>query len=229
VFCSTPSDIVMERASFCITAKSEHIESLTTFVLSMFASERPSKSSFHIYHVMVQVSWTIRLQFFTVSNKNLTPNPITQQSSTTKWEEESEVDQLGARRTRCLSRREVWLCANHSTNPFYSEHPLDATTHERHNNLTLVQLVLRGSLGNEEVRRVVEWSSICNLFCWYMWSSRGFDAEMSSYTRLWTIEMQQPHLERIQSTEQVTPSWLGFEACNSLGSLLLHWSKVDFN
>jgi hypothetical protein len=49
-----------------------------------------------------------------------------------------------------------------TTNPFYSEHPFNATTHERHNNLTLVQLVLRASLGDEEGRRVVEWPSICN-------------------------------------------------------------------
>ena len=160
----------------------------------------------------------------------LSVNPgvrLVQQSSTTKWEEESEVDQLGARRTRCLSRREVWLCANHSTNPFYSEHPLDATTHERHNNLTLVQLVLRASLGNEEVRRVVEWSSICDFILLIhvefqrVWCR---DVELHS-----TSDHRNAATPSRTHTEQVTPSWLGFEACNSLESLLLHWSKVDFN
>jgi hypothetical protein len=75
---------------------------------------------------------------------------------------ESGVDQSGVQKTGCLFRREVRDCANHATNSFYLENPLDATTHERHNNLTLVQLVLRASLGDEEGRRVVEWPSICN-------------------------------------------------------------------
>jgi hypothetical protein len=75
---------------------------------------------------------------------------------------EREVDQSRVQKTGCLFRREVQDCANHATNPFYSEHPFDATTHERHNNLMLVQQVLRASLGDEEGWRVVEWPSICN-------------------------------------------------------------------
>jgi hypothetical protein len=98
-----------------------------------------------------------------ICHKNLTSIPPQQQTIKTEERGESGVDQSGVQKTGCLFRRgEVRDCANHATNPFYSEHSFDATTHERHNNLTLVQLVVRGSLGDEEGRRVVEWPSICN-------------------------------------------------------------------
>jgi hypothetical protein len=93
---------------------------------------------------------------------NLTSIPPPQQTIETEERGENGVDQSGVQKTGCFFRREVRDCANHATNPFYSEHPLDATTQERHNNLTLVQLALRASLGDEEGQRVVEGLSICN-------------------------------------------------------------------
>jgi hypothetical protein len=116
----------------------------------------------------------------------------------------------------CFFRREVRDCANHTTNPFYSEHPLDATTHERHNNLTLVQLVLCASLGDEEGQRVVEWPSICNFILLIHLEIERVEDENTS-TSSWIY------------TEHVTPSWLGFEVSNPLESLLLHWPNTDFN
>jgi hypothetical protein len=90
---------------------------------------------------------------------------------------------------------------NQATNPFFLVDPFKTTTHERPNNLPLVWIVLWASLGYEEGLETEEWSSICNfiLSIHVMWSSRGFDAKMLSYTRLQTTETQQPHLERIPS------------------------------
>jgi hypothetical protein len=71
------------EAAFELPPNPEHLESSKAFILPMFAIGTPFKEFlFHRHHVMNQVSCTIRLQFFAAPNKNLTPNPTRQQSST---------------------------------------------------------------------------------------------------------------------------------------------------
>jgi hypothetical protein len=50
---------------------------------------------------------------------------------------------------------------NHATNPFFLVYPFHTTTHEEHNNQSLVAIVLWESLEYEVCLETEEWSPIC--------------------------------------------------------------------
>jgi hypothetical protein len=86
---------------------------------------------FRRHHVMNQVSCTIRLQFFAVPNKNLTPNSTRQQSSITKRVDENGVDQSeGGLRPYKLSNKSFLFGGSirrNNNNPQTSQQPAFST------------------------------------------------------------------------------------------------------
>jgi hypothetical protein len=151
VFRSIPSDIATERmtiGSDLVQDELRHIHSGHQCLIGMASSS----ASFDRWHVRWRWVCDIDMQFFDYATW-ISP-PFQSHNNQVQLNERKRVG-------LCLSRREVWLCANHATNPFYLGDPLDTTTHKRHNSLTLVQL-LRASLGDKEGWRVAESLPTCN-------------------------------------------------------------------
>jgi hypothetical protein len=142
---------------------------------------------------------------------SLTQSNHTTIKCATKQEEEGVVDedQLGEPRTRCLSRRGVWLCANHATNPFFL---LESSERNNQQPMRIQQPVVDttstsckfGGWGRLESGGMV---FDCNFICWYIWSLRGFDVQDGE---LYSTPDHGNKTNPSQThTKQVTPSWLG--------------------
>jgi hypothetical protein len=220
VFCLTPSELVTERASFCIAAKSEHLESLETFILPMLAIGTPVKEFlFRRHHVMNQVSWTIWLQFFAVPNKNLTPNPTRQESSTTNLEDENVrgtengmfAVEGGPRPYKLSNKSFLFGGSIRRNNPPTSQQPAFSK------DSTLGKFGVQGRSRNGGI----------NFDCiFYFVIHLEFERVQCRDVKLHsTSDHKNTATSSRIHTVQVAPSWLGFEASNPLESLLLHCSN----
>jgi hypothetical protein len=115
---------------------------------------------------------------------------------------ESGVNRSEARRTRCL----LWNGCPRLYKSTKKSFLFRGSIGHYNTRMTMTQQPVVGRTstcgkfgvwGRPESGGIILWQQF--LFCWYMWSSRGFDAEMSSDTRLRTMKTQQPHLEGIPS------------------------------
>ena len=159
--------------------------------------------------------------------KNLTSIPPQPQSIETEARGESGVEQSGVQRTGCLCEESSDSWNYNVTNPFFSAESSECNNPRKTPQPVVGTTRALGKFGGW--RRLESGGITFGLQFDFVDTSGGCESSMSRWRVYSTSDHRNAATSSSKYTEQVAPPFLRFEACNSLESLLLHCSNVDFN